>query len=466
MSSILSEGRKNVKMEKELIALKILYNPESRIVYSLYAELFRLVGIYVGEDCLQDYSLEVRQADEKSYQLFLCIGKNKNDIFRNRSICVVEISENDYLGLSLQNGLDYEEKIKNTLIDMNRVFFAEDHSDKKKIYSVFELLYKEILHIYLEANIFKGACLLQFYRMKDSLHEESEKIFVTGLESLLNKDQVIQKRKRCFPEVQKHIEYSIIYCAQKVNLSRYFQVNKELVFPLKFLAKTCKAAIKREPDFSNQYVLLGMICERSKEYAIEAIEAYLMALTKIGNEPYSSHILYWLTVLYQKNEVRSEDAKHAIERACNYRHKYRNLYKLGSVYVNEENYVEAVKKYKECLEELDTQKNGMWDPLEIEYYYKTSVVVCWYNITTLKDYDEGISYGEKAIDFYNKVFKNEELGAYNYYFGDEAEIYREKSKQRIDLKKLYSVLAVGYREKGDIVKADEYWKLSMNGIKE
>ena len=43
-------------MDKELVAIKILHNSNNRIVFNLYAELFRLMGIYVGEGRISEYS--------------------------------------------------------------------------------------------------------------------------------------------------------------------------------------------------------------------------------------------------------------------------------------------------------------------------------------------------------------------------------------------------------------------------
>ena len=60
-------------MNKEMVAIKILHNSNNRIVFNLYAELFRLMGIYVGEGRISEYSIDEARLDVQEYQLFLGI---------------------------------------------------------------------------------------------------------------------------------------------------------------------------------------------------------------------------------------------------------------------------------------------------------------------------------------------------------------------------------------------------------
>ena len=112
--------------------------------------------------------------------------------------------------------------------------------------------------------------LLQFYRLKTGINKEAEEIFVTAYD---------EYRNVRFPENNsiaiKHLFYAKLYCRQKANLAIFYQSEDKKGYDVDKLSEECEDLITYFPEFSNLYVLLGMICEKNYEYTkIKAMNAY------------------------------------------------------------------------------------------------------------------------------------------------------------------------------------------------
>lgn len=419
----------------DLMAVRIAYHNENRNIFNLLAELFRLVGLYVEELSFEDIDRKSEKISD-SLQLLLYITSSPSE--DSSSIFIDPDSFGTWDMSNLEDTLIHP--VRN-VIEQIRWWTQKHHCS----FPCDEL--EVILPVYIRNNLLKGAMQLQYYRMKMEEHKETEEIFLKAVSEL----ESLNVSNRYFA-------YAKLYCRQKVNLSCYFQFDKPLDYAISDLLKACNTLIEEYPEFSNAKVLKGMICERSSDGLKLAIDSYLDALMQISDKIYASHVFYWAGLLYQKYLISQDEARYAYERSYTLKKKYRNTYKLGYMAEQEGNYVETVKYYQECMELLETKIATYMDPLEIEYYFKTGVLIAYHSQRNLEDYEQSIAYGEKMISFYEAEFPKEPSPSFRYFYGSEAKKYQEISKKRLKCKKLYECLAVAYREMGEYEKSMKYWE--------
>lgn len=434
---------------RPLVAVKIIHDIKNRLIYNLYAEFFRFWGIYVGEGTIDDYTKVRAREDRECFQLFFCVSEasNKHEVSNStvagmdewKYINVGEykdilwsFTDRDKDGLKLK----MEETLDAAWISLNVIEFPVS-------------LLKNILGIYIEENVLEASCQLQYYRLKSKLHKKEEGIFraaLTRLEKLPN-DGI---------EQFGYLDYAMLYCKQKINLSCFCQKNKLLGYIPETLAQECCEVLEAYPDFSNVWVLIGMIYENFEDAIKKAIEAYRRAIIMEKEECYASHIYYWIGYLYEKYEDY-DSAEYAYEKAYKLKKKYRNIYKKAKMAERRGEYLQELQYYDECLRHLEQKKSMMMDPLEIEYYYKTNVLACHNCVFKQERYDRAKEYGERAYAFYEELQKPEKK-YFKYFYGERAEEYQKISLKRINPKKLYECLAIVYRKLGDTERADRFWR--------
>ena len=417
---------------KEVVAVKISYGDKDRISFNFYAELFRLLGFYVEEDPTEE------EKRDYSYQLCLRISDDLSE--NGDTVCI----QPGYLRDWNMSRSD-EAILEGVSAALDRIQDWCDDHDK-----FFPCTFvKQILPIYVKNNVLKGAMQLQYYRIKTRLHQETERIFQNTLKELEALEQDSQ-----------YLSYAKLYCKQKANLSCYFQKEKPLDYAIHTLVDDCDDLIRQYPDFSNAKVLKGMICERSNDGLKMAINSYRKALDQVGEKPFASHIYYWVGLLYEKFINNQKDAAYAYRRSYQLKRKYRNIYKVGYMAEKETDYSRAVDYYKECVEFLEKKIRGNMDPLEIEYYFKTGVLISFQSQRHLEDYAQAIDYGNRMMRFYEQEFSDKPSRHFEYWYGPDALTYQELSERRLKCKKLYECLAIAYRESGNMEESEKYWKLA------
>lgn len=430
-------------------AVKILHDIKHRMVYNLYTEFLRLLGIYIGEGTVDKYTAEEAQEDLKCFQFIIYIADKKlelsNDIIDEADLFYVNPADYEPLTFS-----DLNEEVNHAQM---RSFMEELSARAEQKGMKFPDLQniQSLLEIYFSCNILKGSYHLQYYRMENPIHEESEIVFGNAL------NQIESNCTDGFLN-DKITRYAKLYCKQKKNLACFYQKDKVFIYSVKELSEECLQLIKDYPEFSNAWVLLGMIYEKSHDDIKSAIEAYYTAIEKVGDCCYSAHIFYWIANLYEKYTSRHIDAKYAYEKAYNHKKKYRNIYKLAKMAEYEEDYEVELEYYSECLQMLDKYREILLDPLEMEYYYKTGVLACFKYINIFQDYEKGIRLGLEMERFYNNIIDNSKY--FKAFYGSDANKYQQISMSRISLRKLYECLAIAYREIGQLDKSQEYWQVS------
>lgn len=464
----------------QLVSIKIIHDVVNRHVYNLYAEFFRFVGVYTGEGILDEYKHEELENDLECFQFFLCISGNDNE---PKTTAVSALKDAIYIKASaydFSNGMYLPQGV-----DMLMTGILAQMEEKAKQYSIeFPVdSIKDLLDVYIEFNILKAAMLLQYYRRKHELHQESEKIFDMAYEKLC--------QKRTNSACPRFYEYAKLYCKENVNLACYYQEGIKPKYPIADLARECDELIKKYPEFSNAKVLLGLVYRISNDYKKEAIDAFQLAILQEGDKCYSSHIYYWIGLVYEKFLSGHEDAKTAYKTANIRKEKYRNVYKIGKMCRLEGDIEGELHYYKMCSDILERKMGRRMDPLEMEYYFKVEVLICFLYAMKFGRYLEAIDVGEKILAFYLKTWGDKtdnalflEYGCnqyaemcrinnpvpddYDYFFGQEADSikegkyagYRAISKSLLRLKKVFESLAIAYRETGDSKKAELFWRLA------
>lgn len=449
-------------MGKPFIAIKIIHDIKNRLVYNLYAEFFRLFGIYIGEGYADEYSEQDYEEDFKCFNAFLCINTEETggSIFVQKKYENGEIIRINAESYSFPNGMDTEEDgVKEALQKKMEIVLSEvaEMSGKRGYLFPFSLM-REGVPFYLECNVMRAAMLLQYYRRPLDCHKNSQKSFQRILECLDN-----IKRSEKYKEFQNeswYMEYARIYCKQKVNLSCYYQENGILEYEIDELIAECEKLIESRTEFSNTKVLLGMICDKSDRHRHYAAQSYLEAIRQEGNMCYAAHIYYWIGLLYESHVECREDAQKAYDMAYKLKKKYRNIYKKARMSGKEKDFEQEVHYYKECLENLEKRIPLCMDPLEAEYYFKTGVLTCVDCTAYLDRYEEAVEIGEKVLKFYEEYYEKDSYKDFLYFFGKDAQKYRNISLRRIRCQKVYEGLSVAYRELGNKERSKYYKNLA------
>lgn len=229
-------------------------------------------------------------------------------------------------------------------------------------------------------------------------------------------------------------------------------------FPIEELAEECIKCINKYPDFSNLKVLLGLCYEHEPIYAPMAIRALAHALEEENAYCYASHIYYWLGKQYEAYKANWEDSVENYNASYKRKHKYKNIYKLAVAQRVAGAYENAIDLFKSIIDKLQEKiKLNMLDPLEIEYYFKSEAMISTIYFSDLKNYLGAIEYGEDLFRSYEQL-----VDTGNYYiqfYGGKAESYRHLTKQRLDTKRVRSILYYSYHYLGLEEKALRYMNM-------
>lgn len=192
------------------------------------------------------------------------------------------------------------------------------------------------------------------------MHEKSKNIFqdaVKELNALYNVTNGVVREDTA--QAEFHYYYSLLYCKYKVNLACWFIKNGEynrrrgdgelcdangfrrevqLQYKVFDLVEGCRKLLAKYPQEPNLYVLLGLITERASDGYSICVDAYTRALQSIGEQPYASHVYYWLGWVHEKYKENIFEAKRAYSKAYLLQKKYRNTYKVAVMYEKENNW--------------------------------------------------------------------------------------------------------------------------------
>ena len=93
------------------------------------------------------------------------------------------------------------------------------------------------------------------------------------------------------------------------------------------------------------------------------------------------------------------------------------------------------------------------DPLEINYYYKSSSMISYIYCFCREDPEKAIKYSNKAIKLIRSLENNR---YFKDFYNNEADTYQSITKEQVNEKKIYQYLSRSYRKLGKIEEADKW----------
>lgn len=390
--------------------------------YQEYAEFFRLIGVFVCEN------------------------------FRTEEFDLIIEPQVDFeYDLDEDSGLDLEQEYVRLL----NLDGAESDSD--------EIIASFVVEIFQKYHLFQASVTLQYFYFGTPIVNYAGIYFwhaAQELEDFLENHADIVKS-------DYQIRYAALYCKQKANLADSLLVDR-LSYSIADLLKEANELLEDFPNCSNTWMLVGLICEISKEYKMNAIEAFKKAADAVRGKLYSASILYRLGKNCEGVEVLEFLKNDAYEQAYRLMPKYRNIYKVARQYMDMEIWDIAIEYFLECLEKIEWHGDYL-DPLEQEYYFKVCSHLA-YIYNKKKDYMSAIGYAESALDLKNEIYDtmDEPEGYDKIYYEIYGRLNEEGWKpeeiicvelKRMASKNIYHHLAVAYQGLGFEDVAGEYWNL-------
>ncbi len=427
-------------------AVRIIHNIITRIDFSFLAEFFRLAGIYVVE-CIDN------DEDESPYQ-------NKEDCFD----VTIDTCGSDK-AFEFGSAIDFGE-IK---VEINKTENIRQWNQKQQIDVLKNVLEQiaislgepppgEVWDILVQTYVMHDLVLhslnLQYYFKKASFAvENAQNVFYAVQRELEADSEKITVKDWSY----QHLEYARLYSKVKVNAGCKF-MKQIFEFPIEELAEECIKCINKYHDFSNLKVLLGLCYEHEPIYAPMAIRALARALEEENAYCYSSHIYYWLGKQYEAYKANWNDSVKNYEASYRRKHKYKNMYKIATAQRVAGEYKKAIESFAHIIDKLKEKiKLNMLDPLEVEYYFKSKAMIATIYFNDLKNYLGAIEYGEDLFRSYEQLIN--EGHYYTRFYGESAESYRHLTKQRLETKRVRSILYYSYHYLGLEEKALKYMNM-------
>lgn len=409
-------------MKKNFTSILLRYKNKNRILYQTYAEFLRLAGIYVCED--------IYEADEED--------KWAEFDFSIR----YEIPEDE---IEIGNG--EERALKNLKNELSLVDGDDVFGEGSDLY----ICYDDIRKIFVKNYLLTSSVTLQYFRMESKLVEEAGENFARAADEFV---ELIKKRADY--QSNRHIRYAKLYCKQKANLAQYFCGNSVFYY-VNNLAEEGLGIMKQFPDFSNAWVLLGLVYEISKDYGRDAIDAFQRAIALVNNQPYAANIYYWLGKRYEEYDSLYNMSDESYQAAYNVVPKYRNAYKVAVSYMQKGKWEQALLYFDKALQLLEI-KGDFKDPLEQEYYFKVNLHI-GYIFLQKEEYDNTINSVDKALTL-RKGLENTEkkyIDFYDQIYGGKSDEYRALELQRMGIRQAYLYKATALQKMNQSGQAEKYW---------
>lgn len=418
---------------KTFITAVLKYIVQDRIQYQLYAEFFRLNGIYVWEKLLIS-DLEPDQDVREELEGTLAY----------------RITGNNIVSLPLSY------RVQNRLLDYFNSIFAKNL--KKTEY---EEAYPILKKVYFDNDLFIAGVTLQYFRMKNSATSVIE-------EAGMRFERAAKKLESTIPSEMlkrnRHLSYARLYCWQKANFA-YYLCGKSMAKSVEELSQQCISNLKIYNNFTNMWVLLGMINDNVDRKILDSISAYERALRMNDLLPFESSIYYWIGKRCEGYNNFKGIMMESYNRAYALDRKYRIIYKKAMMYMWEDNWEEAMNTFYECLERIYI-KGDYLDPLEQEYIFKVKIQIGFIYLTKLKKYRRCIDVLKQALDLKEQIWKgkkqvNSSTAFYFDLYGKEkAEEYIQIELSRMGCRQAYQYLSKAYEYLGDWDESERYWALA------
>ena len=411
----------------DVVSVELSYTNNYRMEFQYYAEFLRYIGVYVYENFQYVENEDADFEDDKS-AFSVCYQIKKNIDFS-----------------------DEKKKRESLQVFLEKIFECRDGEFETSWLS-------DLVEIYEKNKLLQASVTLQYFRTgRTELALKSGKKFETAADELV---ELVQQKNYW---EQKNIRYAKLYCKQKANLGQY-SYDESVIYYIDQLALEGLSILKKFPDFSNVWVLVGMIYDLSPNFIRECIEAYDCALDDIKDKPYASSVYYWKARRCETDTILKPLSDACYRYAYNSMKKYRNIYKIANLHVQSGDLENAIISFKECLVAIN-KKGKYLDPLELEYCFKVNMQISsiylqekQYTYATLFA-NNAIKLREDIIDEKNRIQKEYTNFVYCMYKDMEPNEYIDYIVKRMSLQNVYRIMAISYQECGLQEEADKYWNL-------
>ncbi len=415
----------------------LTYSNDNRIKFQKYAEMFRLVGIYVSERLKEDHS-----------------------------------EANNFEDYDARYDLD-EKKYNGSQRDLN--------TRLKEILGVNPQNINQLVTTFINYNILQASMTLQYFYIDTPVVEEAGVLFSEAASEL---SQYYESNKEITCS-DYSIRYATLYCKQKANLAQYL-TKGYLYYTVDELLEEALQLQHDFPECSNTWMLMGLVCEISKVHKLDAVEAFKKARDAVGNQPYASSILYRLGKNCEGTESLRKLMDDSYQAAYQIMPKYRNIYKVAKRYMAMDMWDLAARYFKECIDKISLRGKNKdstdylnnlehLDPLEQEYFFKINSHLAYISINRM-EYEEAIQYAELALDFRDAVYADRvSLVKYDKMYDEvygkmilsnsiSKALWKPKALVELEIgrmgsKNLYQHLAVANDRLGRSDLADSYWSV-------
>lgn len=403
-------------------SILLSYKNENRISYQVYAEFLRLMGVYVCEDMIY-------------------IQEDKPNFDKMEDIFSVRYKIDDSIdSMDVNNKLYYLKQQLNC-------HFRVDGSD---------LWYDQLADIFMRNKLLQAGVTLQYFRARSKQVSDAGDCFEHAADDLVALVKVNPNYVN-----NRHIRYAKLFCKQKANEAKFF-CKEPVVYYVDDLAVEGLSLLKVFPDFSNAWVLLGLIYRVSEDFRRDALDAFQRAISMVGDQPCMSSVYYYLGRQCEGYETLKALEYQAYRKAYRLMPKYRNMYKIAIGYMVDEQWEDALQYFKKCLQRLE-KKNDFLDPLEQEYYFKINMHMCFI-YAKRKEYCNVITCANSAVVLCENIWDGRKKS--NQYTKFYFEMYKKDARNIIKLsvrnmptRQAYKYLAVAYQELGMSEDAEYYWTI-------
>lgn len=421
--------------EQRIKVVKIIHGELSYGEYRFLADFFRLTGCFVC-DCIAS-----EEKGNTDYDVVIIVDRGevheKIDRIKTRYSQVIIVSKLELEKEDIKEQKDYLMKLLEEI--QVQLYFGEEGDDIKQL--------KTVAEIYVEQELMKTRnSYVYLYDEKDVVKREQKKL----LRAFANLNDYM----KTVEEPSQFLIYFEMDLMRSINETCDF-LSQIPVFDVEKMMDGLMEAQKEYSFVSNMYILQGMIAESQKRLERDAAEWYKRGIEAVGEYPYASYGYYRLGRVCERRNNWNEAIKY-YKKSCEINSReYRSWYKIAVLAAKEESGIdEAVEAYGKICDILKKkEQNNYLQEKEYEYLYKA-----YFRMAEL--YAQS---GQKnlAVENYEKVIAlNKRLSDSNLmyeqiYGKNAAEEFKNYTKKRLKLYRVYKELVKLYRALEDTDRENE-----------
>lgn len=408
-----------------------ILHPLNRIEeYRWLSAFFRLIGILVCErisDTEFDYVYEektdltiiIEESKEYDWKAIKFINKGEREVISiDCSNKQVDYNEENWIQVILENiGDSFSASVLNELQLIARCYVKEDLM--RRIYSM--EYFSDVSSYEFFAYIEKSR--EHYYRAYNGLIEIEENASKYTLAAICN----CQRRLN---ELQTIIWLSL----KKQSLAEYHQefITHLRTYPYhsyEIISKRIDKILSLDEEFYIAYAIRGFVKLTDEKLILESVYDFERAVTGIGENPYSSCLLYRIGKYFEDVRVDKKMSCAFFNRAyATEPQNYRAIYKIAMEERENGNQRTSLQYFQKILDILECKmKLPVLQPIECAYLYKTNMRM-GENYMKIREYKNALSKFQKAYEFGNIKFNQP---FYEWMFGQDASYFKGEAVKKL-----------------------------------